>query len=65
MGHHINKEGQFQSDRFPGLSPDKIVVSFKSRYAHPALAALAESYETLDPDLSEDIRERLQTIKRS
>ena len=62
MGHHINKEGQFQSDLYPDLPPDKIIVSFKHQAAQPALAALAESYQEIYPELSADIRTRLRTI---
>jgi hypothetical protein len=63
MGHHIDKAGRFQSDRHPDLEPDKIVVSFRHPSAWPALAALAESYQHLDPELSDDIRERLKTCR--
>ena len=63
MGHHIDKDGRFQSDLHPDLPPDKIVVSFKHTAAWPALAVLAEGYQTLDPELAEDIRTRLQSLK--
>ena len=62
MGHHIDKEGRFQSDRHPDLEPDKIIVSFKHPQARPALAALAEAYQEVDVELADDIRERLRTI---
>jgi hypothetical protein len=62
MVHHINKEGQFQSDLHP-VPPDKVLVSFKHKEAWPALAALAEAYEEIDPEFSEDIRTRLRTIR--
>ena len=29
MGHHIDPRGRFQSDPYPALAPDKIVVSVK------------------------------------
>lgn len=60
MGHHIDKEGRFQSDKYPDLPPDKIVLSFKDPRARTALYALAECYEAADPELSADIRTRLR-----
>ncbi len=62
MGHHIDSEGRFQSDRHPDLAPDKIVLSFKDPVARRALWALALDYQATDPDLAEDIQERLQSI---
>lgn len=63
MGHHFNDKGQFQSDRHPTLAPDKIVVSFHHVEAWPALAALAEGYQKVDPELAADIRWRLRTLQ--
>lgn len=65
MGHHINAAGEFQSDKYPELKPDKIVVSFKHREAWPALEALADGYEFLDKELAEDIRHRLRALGSS
>ncbi len=62
MGHHIDGEGRFQSDRHPDLAPDKIVLSFKDRLACAALATLATNYKNVDPGLAQDIWERLRTI---
>lgn len=62
MGHHINAAGEFQSDKYQDLKPDKIVVSFKHPEAWPALEALADGYEYKDPDLAADIRQRLRAI---
>lgn len=63
MGHHIDSEGRFQSDKYPDLGPDKIIVSFRHPQARRALAALASDYSVLDPELAADIRARLETIK--
>lgn len=30
MSHHINEEGQFQSDKYPWLTPDMIILSPRS-----------------------------------
>ena len=62
MGHHINAAGESQSDKYPELKPDKIVVSFKHPEAWPALEALADGYEYKDPELAADIRQRLRAI---
>lgn len=62
MGHHINLEGEFQSDKNPKLKPDQITLNFRNPASHPALAALAESYKLIEPGLTEDIRIRLVTV---
>ena len=61
MGHHINKKGQFQSDKYPELAPDKIVLSFKDPVARKALILYA-SY-CFDNNLAIDILTRLRSIK--
>lgn len=62
MGHHIDSEGRFQSDKYPELGPDKIVVSFKHFEARVALRMLADSYQARDPELADDIRTRLRSL---
>lgn len=57
MGHHIDDEGRFQSDKYPELSPDKIVLSFKDPAAKVALRVYAAHTE--DGELAEDITTRL------
>ena len=61
-GKHIDGAGRFQSDKYPDLAPDKIVLSFKDPLAHAALAVLAIHYKRADPDLAEDITKRLRTL---
>ena len=63
MGHHIDPEGRFQSVKHPTLPPDKIIVSFKDPRAWAALRELALGYINTDPGLSEDITERLRSIR--
>lgn len=63
MGYHIDNEGRFQSDEYPDLGPDKIVVSFKHPEAWPVLRMLALVYEQRDPELSEDILERVKAVE--
>lgn len=63
INHHIDNRGYFQSDKYPELDPDKIIVSFEDPHAYLALSVLATSYKEKDPELSEAIEERLRTIK--
>ena len=60
MGHHINSEGQFQSDKYPDLPPDKIILSFKDPVAREALKLYAKNAQ--DKELAEDILARIQSI---
>lgn len=62
MGHHIDKKGRFQSDKYPDLPPDKILINFHDPRARKALAVLADSYQDSDSELAEDISQRLSTI---
>ncbi len=62
MGHHINKEGKFQSDKYPDLEPGKITLSFKDPEARRALHALADDYMEKDRELAEDIVTALANI---
>ena len=53
MGHHINENGDFQSDKYPDLPPNKIILSFND----PAARAVLEIYCALiqDRELAEDV----------
>lgn len=62
MGHHINSLGQFQSDKYPGLPPDRILLSFSDPHARTVLERYA--YLTLDRELAFDIMQRIATIKK-
>ena len=64
MGHHIDKQGRFQSDKYPELPPDKIILSFKDSHARKALGMYVTSIQTTggDEELADDIEERLRTI---
>ena len=59
MGHHINKKGNFQSDKYPKLPENKIILSFKDKLAREVLKIYGE--KTRDKGLGEDI---LQVIKK-
>lgn len=58
MGHHINTQGDFQSDKYPDLAPNKIILSFNDPVARKALAVFAE--ETEEKELGTDIKEVLK-----
>lgn len=59
MGHHINAIGQFQSDKYPDLAPDKIIISFKDKRTHKGLRQIANDYKGTDSELADDINFRL------
>lgn len=63
MGHHINTKGQFQSDKYPDLPADKILLSFKDPAARVALKKYAEL--TKEQELASDILERIRSINES
>ncbi len=53
MGHHLDSEGRFQSDKYPELSPDKIILSFHDQLARQSLRYYAKY--TDDKELADDI----------
>ena len=63
MGKHIDSSGRFQSDKFPDLEPDHIVLSFKDEAARQALAVFCQ--HTKDQELADDILKRIETILRA
>ena len=60
MSRHVNTLGQFQSDQYPDMLPDKIVLSFRDPAAIEALHAFAELTE--DDDLAVALVKRLDAI---
>lgn len=66
-GHHINKDGKFQSDLYPGMKPDKISLSFHDVLAQPFLRGYAERIieHTEDVELGQDMIIRLDAIEES
>jgi hypothetical protein len=59
---HLNSLGQFQSDQYPNLAPDEIVLSFKDPAAMEALYTFADLTE--DDDLAVAIVKRLDAIAK-
>ena len=60
MGHHIDSQDRFQSDKNPELPPDKIILSFKDPAAKKALEIFASV--TDDKELANDILYRLRSL---
>lgn len=60
MRYHLNAFGQFQSDQYPDMLPDEIVLSFRDPAAIEALHAFADL--TDDDDLAVAIVKRLDAI---
>jgi len=61
MGHHINENGYFQSDKHPNLPSNKIALDFRDVHARPCLKLYASL--TLDNELKEDILTGLENTK--
>lgn len=61
MGHHINKSGNFQSDKYPKLPENKFLSSFKDPAARKALKVYAENAN--DKELTYDILEALKKVE--
>jgi len=61
MGHHIDDQGRFQSDKYPNLPPDKVLLSFQDPAARSALReyALYVTDHGGDHDFADDIITRL------
>ncbi len=64
MSHHINDKGEFQSDKYPDLPPDKIILSFRDPEARKALDFYASLCRDVDEELSKDIHTRLDSLRR-
>ena len=61
MGHHI-VNGRFQSDKYPYLKPDHVILSFKDPAARLGLKILANT--TRDIEFGKDIKTRLKSIQK-
>lgn len=58
MSHHLNVLGQFQSDQYPDIQPDEIMLSLRDPGAIEALHVFADL--TDDDDLAVAIVQRLE-----
>lgn len=61
MGSHINKDGLFQSDKYPTCPPDKVPLSVRDRKAQPLLWAYAMGHSE-DMEFGSDLRSRLRAV---
>lgn len=63
MGHHIDKQGRFQSDKYPDLPPDKVVISLKDPLAWDGLLNIATAYQDTDPEFAMDLEKRVLQLR--
>ena len=55
MGAHINKDGLFQSDKYPTCPAGKVPFSIKDKTAQDLIWAYAQRRRKVDADFSEDV----------
>jgi len=66
MGHHINKDGNFQSDKYPNMAPNTIkmrgpILDFNNPEHRERLKRFA--LKTKDKELGEEILEVIKKIE--
>lgn len=59
MGSHINKDGQFQSDKYPTCPPGKVPLSVKDTTAQDLLWRYAQRRSAIDAEFSADLEAAL------
>jgi hypothetical protein len=59
MGSHINKDGQFQSDKYPTCPPDIVPLKVTDARVQDLLYIMAERWKDIDPEFAGDLKERL------
>jgi len=62
-GHHINEDGQFQSDKHPELEPDRVLINISKPRNWPGLRLIADAYQEKDPEFAEDLRGRIAALE--
>lgn len=60
MGAHINKDGLFQSDKYPSCPPGKVPLSCKDPTAQPLLWEYAQIRRAVDPEFADDLEAALK-----
>jgi len=63
MGHHLNENDFFQSDKHPELKQHQIILNFRDEYAQKALAEYANCCE--DKELADDIRTAIANVQHA
>jgi len=59
VGAHINKRGEFQSDKYPGCPPGKVPLSVKDPTAQDLLWEYAQRRRAVDAEFSVDLETSL------
>ncbi len=62
MGHHIDAEGRFQSDKYPELPPDKVVISLKDPRTWAGLRVIAVQYQDGEKEFGDDLLGRINSL---
>ena len=60
MGSHINKDGLFQSDKYPSCPAGKVPLSTKDKNAQPFLWGFAQVHRAIDAEFSDDLEAALR-----
>jgi hypothetical protein len=60
MSSHINKDGLFQSDKYPTCPPGKVPLSVKDETAQDLLWEYAQRRRSVDAEFSEDLEQVLR-----
>lgn len=61
MGHHIDSEGRFQSDKYPDLGPDKFVLNLRDPEARAAITTYVSICK--DRELATDLIQRMRVLR--
>jgi hypothetical protein len=60
MGAHIDKDGKFQSDKYPTCPAGKVPLSITDKTAQPLLWAYAQLHREIDAEFSDDLEAALR-----
>ena len=63
MGHHVDDQGRFQSDKHPELAPDKVVIDLTDPKAWDGLMLIAAMYWDHDREFAEDLENRVRQLR--
>ena len=59
MGHHLDANGDFQSDKHPELKPNRVLVNLENPLSARGMLRLAQDYHDTDEEFAEDVLEVL------
>ncbi len=63
MSKHINEHGRFQSDKYPALMPDKVVIDLTDPEAWAGMLMIAQAYKMRDSEFAADLEARLWQLR--